>query len=112
MTEFPDDLKLAFRDYRESHPDPEPSVNFTPMLWEKIEARRSSLLVIRRFTQAVVSMAMAAALFLGVYVIPQMQDSRELTKSYAEVVADDDAKSEQEVAAAFTVPVAYEDPGR
>ncbi len=108
MTEFPDDLKLAFRAYGESHPDPEPSVNFTPMLWEKIEARRSSLVVMRRFTQALVSMAMAAALVLGVFVIPQLQDRRDLTKSYAEVIAE----NEQEVAVAFTMPVASEDPLR
>ncbi len=113
MTEFPEDLKLAFRDYGHSHPDPEPSVNFTPMLWEKIEARRSSLVTIRRLTHALVSMAMAAALVLGVFVIPKLQDRRDLTASYAEVVADDDAKSEQEFAAAFTLPVAgSEDPRR
>ena len=89
MTEFPEDLKLAFRDYGESHFDPEPSVNFTPMLWEKIEARRSSLVIMRRLTHGIVSLAMAAALVLGVFVIPQMQDSRDLTSSYAEIVAAD-----------------------
>ena len=37
-----------------------------------------------------------------------MQDRSDLTHSYAEVVAHDDEASEQEVAAAFAVPVAYE----
>jgi hypothetical protein len=108
MNEFPEDIKLAFREYKSAHPDPEPSVNFTPMLWEKIEARRSSLLVMRRLTHALVSMAMAAALFLGVFVIPQVQESRALSGSYAEIIADDDAGSE--VAAAFAVrPVVHHD---
>lgn len=105
MNEFPEDLNRVFREYRLAHPDPEPSVNFTPLLWEKIEARRSSLLLMRRLTHALVSMAMAAALVLGVFVIPQMQERHAFTGSYAEIVADDDAGSE--VAAAFTMPVAH-----
>jgi hypothetical protein len=107
MNEFPEDLKLAFRDYRELHADPEPSVNFTPMVWAKIEARRSSFAVMQRLSQALAGMAIAAALILGVFVIPQMQEQKAFaSSSYAEVVAADDAVSEQEVATAFTVPVA------
>ncbi|BDC50745.1 hypothetical protein F183_A30610 [Bryobacterales bacterium F-183] len=105
MNEFPQDLQQVFRQYREALPDPEPSVNFTPMLWEKIEARRSSLTMMRRLTHAFVSLATAAALVLGVFVIPQVQERRVLSTSYAEVVAEE-GNDAQEVATAFAAPLA------
>jgi hypothetical protein len=108
--EFPEGVQRAFRDYREALPDPEPSAGFTPALWQKIEARRrtaGSLAMFRRLAQTYVGFAVTAAIILGVFVIPQLQDRAELqTASYAEVVANDDAQ--QEVAQAFTLPVAYE----
>lgn len=105
MNEFPQELQQAFRNYRDALPDPEPSVNFTPMLWEKIEARRSSLTIMRRLTHGLVSLATAAALVLGVFVIPQVQSKRTLSTSYAEVVAEE-GNSAQEVATAFSAPLA------
>ena len=110
--EFPEGLQTAFRQYREAHPDPEPSAGFTPGLWQKIEMRRStagSLAMFRRLAQTYVGFALASAVILGVFVIPVMQDRQGLqNSSYAEVVAIDDAQ--QEVAKAFTVPVSYEAP--
>ncbi|MBS1832673.1 MAG: hypothetical protein JST65_08170 [Acidobacteria bacterium] len=85
-------------------PDPEPSVNFTPVLWEKIEARRSSFTIMRRLTHGLVSLATAAALVLGVFVIPQVQNRRALSTSYAEVVAEE-GNSAQEIATAFAAPL-------
>lgn len=110
--EFPEELKQVFRNYREAHPDMDASANFTPILWQKIEARRrtaGSMAMLRRLAQAFVGVTATAAIVLGLFVIPHLQDRAEVqSASYAEVVANDDAQ--QEVAMAFTIPVAYEPP--
>ena len=109
--EFPDAVKLAFRQYREAHPDPEPSAAFMPGIWRKVEGRRrtfGSLAMLRHLAQTYVGLAIAAAIVLGVFVIPRAQENQHLQISYAEVVADD--YSQQEVAKAFAVPVAYQTP--
>ena len=112
MNEFPEDLKQVFRNYREAHPDTEVSANFTPILWRKIESRRrmaGSMAMLRRLAQAFAGVAATAAVILGVFVIPHLQDRAEVqSASYAEVVANDDAQ--QEMAKAFTIPAAYEPP--
>jgi hypothetical protein len=108
MNEFPDELKVAFRQYRDSHPDPDASAAFMPVLWQKIEARRrtaGSFAVLRRLAQTFAGVAVTAALVLGVFVIPMVQDRQHTQSSYAEVVANDE--SQNEVAKVFTVPVAY-----
>ncbi len=109
MNEFPEDLKQVFRAYRDAHPDPDASANFTPMLWQKIEARRrtaGSIAMLRRLAQGFVGVAVAAGIILGLFVIPRVQDKVEVQSvSYAEVVAVDD--SQQELAKAFTMPAAY-----
>jgi cbb3-type cytochrome oxidase subunit 3 len=112
MNEFPEDLKKVFREYREAHPDLDPSASFTPVLWQKIEARRrtaGSMMMLRRLAQAFAGLAVTAAFVLGVFVIPHLQDRAEVqSASYAEVVANDEAQ--QEVAKAFTIPAAYVPP--
>ncbi len=112
MNEFPDDLKQVFRAYRDAHPDPDPSANFTPVLWQKIEARRrtaGSMAMLRRLAQAFAGVAATAAIILGVFVIPHLQDRAEIqSASYAEIVANDD--SQEELAKAFTIPAAYVPP--
>ena len=57
-----DELFLA---YREAYPDPEPSVNFTPKLWARIEAREVSTNLFGRMAKALVTAALAASVILG-----------------------------------------------
>jgi hypothetical protein len=56
-------LLLAFRDC----PAPEPSVNFMPELWARIESRQRFSFSLRRMTGAFVTTALALSLALGVY---------------------------------------------
>jgi hypothetical protein len=52
--------------YRAATPDPEPSADFMPGLWRKIEARNSFFTRMRRWTQATVAVAGAACAFMMV----------------------------------------------
>ncbi len=57
-----DDL---FRAYREACPDSEPSVNFMPEMWAKIEAREASGTVFNRMAKALVTAALGASVVMG-----------------------------------------------
>jgi len=79
--------------YRSAVPDPDPSANFMPELWRKIEARRSLMLRVRKLTQVFVGAAAAVSLlFAMVEVLPRAsrQDlsQQEMThESYVDALA-------------------------
>jgi len=60
-------LDALFRAYRAACPTPEPSPNFMPQLWQRIESRQTFAFSFRRLAGALVTAAMAASLALGVY---------------------------------------------
>jgi hypothetical protein len=62
-----DQLDALFRAYREACPTPEPSPNFMPQLWQRIESRQTSTFSFRRMANALVTAAMAASVALGAY---------------------------------------------
>ena len=51
--------------YRDACPEPEPSVNFMPDLWAKIEARQVSSNLFGRMAKTLVTAAIAASFILG-----------------------------------------------
>ena len=59
-------LDALFRAFRDC-PTPEPSVNFMPALWAKIESRQRFTFSVRRMAGAFVTAALAVSLALGVY---------------------------------------------
>ena len=61
-------LDELFRAYRQACPDPEPSVNFMPKLWARIEAREVSTNWFRRVAKTLVTAAVAASAILGLMV--------------------------------------------
>jgi len=61
-----DKLDILFAAYGEACPDPEVSADFVPRLWQRIEARRSSAVSLRRWAQAFVTAAAAICLLLGI----------------------------------------------
>lgn len=88
MDQWNDELKSLFESYRAATPDPEPSANFMPELWRKIESRQSIMLRVRKVSQ--IFLAAAAALcivFATILSIPagSRPDSR---GSYVDVLAD------------------------
>jgi hypothetical protein len=85
-----DDLAKLFEAYRASVPDPDPSPGFTPGVWRRIEAQRSSVTVLRRFAQAFAVTAAAFVLLIGAVVIPRIQRASAFNSaSYVDVLAND-----------------------
>jgi hypothetical protein len=58
-------LDSLFHAYRDACPDPEPSVNFMPEMWAKIEAREASRTVFNRMAKALVTAALGASVVMG-----------------------------------------------
>jgi hypothetical protein len=77
--------------YRDSMPDADPSVNFMPELWQRIDARRSVNRTVRRLAQVFVSAA--AALCLVMAILLYVPAGATLTTTYVEAL-DDDNQSE------------------
>jgi hypothetical protein len=82
-----DELSNLFAAYRASNPDPEASANFTPAIWKKIEAKRSSMRILRRFTEALVTVAALVTLIIGAVLIPRLQQSTVYSATYVDVLA-------------------------
>ena len=82
-----DELSRLFVAYRDAHPEPDPSAAFTPGIWKRIETQRSPLLILRRFTEALVAVAALVALLIGTVLIPRVQKATVYSASYVEVLA-------------------------
>jgi hypothetical protein len=85
-----DPLDALFRAYRKACPAPEPSPEFMPKLWSRIEARQSFTFSFRRMANAFLTAAVAASLALGVYTaIPHRAAPNPSSyASYVEALAD------------------------
>lgn len=72
MDRMKDRLDALWAEYREALPDPEPSPNFMPQLWQKIESRRvETTSVFRRLAQICVMATIALALVMSVVIVPR-----------------------------------------
>ncbi len=81
-------LDALFRAYRDACPAPEPSANFMPELWQKIEARNTFTYSLRRWTGAFVTAALAFSLAIGVYsLLPRPSSSGFYSQNYVETLA-------------------------
>jgi len=76
MNPMDDKLNSLLARYREACPDPEPSANFTPQLWSRIEARRNAALstLLLRWTEAWVIATVLVAVIVGGFLLPQFQE--------------------------------------
>ena len=75
--------------YRQATPEPEPSVNFMPELWGRIEAARPTLWAVplRRWALRLLPLAAAVTLAMGLYVwTPRSTDNH---AGYVDVLAAD-----------------------
>jgi hypothetical protein len=87
------ELDALFAAYREACAAPEPSPDFMPRLWERIEARRSVSYSFTRLTQAFVTAAAAICLLLTILQTTLKTQPVVLTQSYAETLAQDAVES-------------------
>ena len=82
-------LDALFRAYRAACPDRDPSVNFMPNLWQRIEVRRGFTFSFGRMVSGFVTAAAALTLALGVYMaMPRSATSSAYSVSYLEALAD------------------------
>jgi len=82
------ELDGLFEQYRTAVPDPDPSANFMPALWSKIEARQCFLLRVKKLTQIFVVGAAAICLLLGVALqVPVSTQTHAVSGNYVDVLA-------------------------
>ena len=80
-------LDALFAEYRSACPDPEPSADFMPAMWKRIEARRTATVsVFRHWAQACVMATVALTLLIGVVLIPRLQSDPASNSSYVEAL--------------------------
>jgi hypothetical protein len=85
-----DKLDAVWAEYRSACPDPEPSADFVPRMWQRIDAQRAAMtFTFRRMVQACVLATVALSVVLGVVVIPHLQNLDLDTASYVDVLAAD-----------------------
>jgi hypothetical protein len=80
-------LNTMFAEYRMACPDPEPSADFMPAIWKRIEARRvATVSVFRHWAQACVMATVALTVLIGVVLIPKFQADPASNSSYVEAL--------------------------
>lgn len=87
MDNYNDGLSGAFAQYRAACPDPEPSPNFFPQLWAKIDARRSFVWKVRTYSRGIAAAAVTACLLMVGFEMASSGPNREADAvSYLEVL--------------------------
>ena len=85
-----DDL---FRTYRAVCPDPEPSVNFIPDMWARIETRKISSNWFGRVAKVLVTSALALSAILGTMISSRNQSSAFFDATFVEALRADQMSS-------------------
>lgn len=86
-------LDELFTAYRDACPDPEPSVNFMPQLWQNIEAREQTSTVFGRLARNLVTAALALSGILALAVSLSHSSMAALpSESYVELLVEDQAR--------------------
>jgi hypothetical protein len=83
-------LDNLWSEYRAVCPDPEPSAEFMPRLWQRIEEQRSAMaLIFRRLAQVCVGAAVVLTILMAVVVIPRLQRLPVYSATYEDILAAD-----------------------
>lgn len=94
MDSMNDKLSAVWAEYRDACPDPAPSPEFMPRLWQRIDSRRAGMtFTFRRLVQGCVVATVALAIVLGAVVIPHLQNRQVYSASYVDVLAADHPNS-------------------
>jgi len=101
-----DALFQAFRDC----PTPEPSVNFMPNLWARIESRQSFSFSFRRIANAFVTAALALSVALGLYLTIARSNQSYYLQTYVEAVENANPTETADLVGPVRLDLA--DPGR
>jgi len=93
-------LDALWAEYREACPDPEPSAQFTPRLWQRIESSRNtraSSLLFRRWAEVWLVATVALAIVMSAFLIPRFQNQPAYLASYIDVLAAADSAADSAV---------------
>jgi hypothetical protein len=90
-------LNALFRAFAEACPDREPSVNFMPNLWQRIEGRQNYAFSLRRMAKQLVTAAVALSIALSVYMAIPRASTTAGTQSYIEALAEANAIDAPEI---------------
>lgn len=80
-------LDALLRAYARACPGPEPSANFMPNLWQRIESRQSFTFSFHRMANAFVTGALALSIGLGVY-MSILNSTPNPSQTYIEALAE------------------------
>jgi anti-sigma-K factor RskA len=96
MNPMEDPLHSLLAEYRDACPDPEPSAQFMPQLWQRIEASRNSTvsLLLRRWAEVWLVATVAMAIVTGALLIPSYQNQQTYQASYLDLLAAADSASD------------------
>lgn len=83
-------LDKLFLEYREACPDPEPGANFMPLMWQRIEARRSPVLQWVTMSRRALVAALALCLVLGIVMGTALSSSQFYQSTYIEALDDNE----------------------
>jgi hypothetical protein len=86
------ELDALFAAYRAACPEPEPSVNFMPELWQKIEAQRTITHSFTSLTRAFLTAAAAICVLLILLQTTLNKQPAFYTQTYVEALADASAE--------------------
>lgn len=84
MEERDRELQDVFTAYRGSFPDPDPSANFMPGVWSRIEKRRRENLGMRLIARRLLLTACSMGLALGLLVVVPQHSNAPLSTTYLE----------------------------
>lgn len=89
MEQMESKLTALWAKYREACPDPEPSPEFMPELWRRIEARRQVAMsvLVRRWVEVCVISALALSVLVTTLLIPRSQRLPVYQFTYLDVLA-------------------------
>jgi hypothetical protein len=102
-------LDGLFAAYRDACPDPEPSPDFMPRLWARIEGRQQTMEVFawRRWAQAFLSLAAVTCLLIVMLQVLPPSTSAYFHSTYIDQLSEEDGPEQmllQDVASADTRP--------
>jgi hypothetical protein len=100
MDRMENKLDAVWAEYRDAFADPEPSAEFMPTLWRRIDAQRTvTTSVFRRLVQMCVVAAVALTLLMAVVIIPRIQRMPVYTANYIDVLAEEHANDYADILA-------------
>ena len=90
-------LDALLREYASACPEREPSANFMPNLWRRIEACQNYAFSFRRMANALATAALAFSIALGVYMALPHSPQVNTSQSYIEALAEANAVDAPEI---------------